>query len=476
MDKNCFKAHPLMLYRFLKPFLFVLVLPFIKGAVQYIMYKEISGVWTLEFIAVGVIFSIALLRTLNFSLKVEEDYLIIRNGFLLRRKVKIPKNALSSISYRRSLADLIFGSVTFRINTEAGSTEKADIEFKIGRRCAKILWEKLYLGEPKLNYRFSPIKIAALSAASSSFLTGLLVGVPVISFSGKLLGISVERLLIGRLSELALKVNNYFPPILNLITLIFLLFYGISFITSLLKNIRFRLRVGKKMVETVSGLLVRRHTAFSKRRINGILIDQTPLMRIFGLYTMSAAIGGYGNLKGERPAVIPCGKKKEILAKQDKLFPFLHTDSSELKPKGDKITRRRFAFLPTIYYLIILTIALLSHIFLKSFFSPVFFLCAVAAAINTYYLNICMWESRNGSLILSKNCSVLGVRRLSVRELNCKSDKIAVIKVYRTPADRRYNTCKIKLTVTGEGSENAKARNLDFKETLKRIDQTLNKQ
>ena len=252
MNKTTFKAHPLMLYRFIKPFLFVLVLPLIKGAVQYLIYKEISGVWALEFIAFSIIFSVALLRTLMFSLKVEDDFLTVRNGFFLRRKVKIPRKELSSISYRRNLADLIFSSVTFRLNTEAGSTEKADVEFKLSRRSAKKLWELLYVGDTKTDYRFSPIKIAALSASSSSFLTGILVAVPTIGFLGKLLGISIERLLIGRLSELALKVNNYFPPIVNLITLIFLLFYGISFIASLVKNIDFRLKNGKKMIEELN--------------------------------------------------------------------------------------------------------------------------------------------------------------------------------------------------------------------------------
>ena len=475
MSNNTFKAHPLMLYRFLKPFLFVLVLPFIKGAVQYLLYKEVSGVWTLEFIAFSFIFSVALLRMFSFSLTVEDDFLTVRNGFFLRRKVKIPRKELSSISYRRNLADLIFSSVTFRLNTEAGSTEKADVEFKLSRRSAKALWEFLYVGDVKADYRFSPIKIAALSASGSSFLTGILVAVPTIAFLGKLLGISIERLLIGRLSELALKVNNYFPPIVNLITLIFLLFYGVSFIASLVKNIDFRLKNGKKTIETVSGLFVRRHTAFSKHKVNCILIDQTPLMRLFGLYTMSAAVGGYGNLKGERPAVIPCGTKREITAKRDKLFPFLNTSSYVLKPKGDRRTRRRFAFMPTVYYSIISAVAILSFYLLKSFFSPVFFLCIVAAVINTYYLYICMWESKNGRLILSKNCSVQGTKRLSSRELNCQSEKIAVIKVYRTPADRRYGTCKVKLTVSGEGSESARVRNLDYTETIKIINQTLNK-
>ena len=46
--KKIFKAHPLMILSFVKPFLFVLLLPVIKGFLQYVTVKTVDGVLGLE--------------------------------------------------------------------------------------------------------------------------------------------------------------------------------------------------------------------------------------------------------------------------------------------------------------------------------------------------------------------------------------------------------------------------------------------
>lgn len=46
--KKEFRAHPLMLVSLIKPFLFVLVLPVLKGVIQYIIKRRVTGVLTLE--------------------------------------------------------------------------------------------------------------------------------------------------------------------------------------------------------------------------------------------------------------------------------------------------------------------------------------------------------------------------------------------------------------------------------------------
>ena len=45
--KKEFHAHPLMLVSLIKPFLFVLVLPVLKGVIQYIIKRRVTGVLTL---------------------------------------------------------------------------------------------------------------------------------------------------------------------------------------------------------------------------------------------------------------------------------------------------------------------------------------------------------------------------------------------------------------------------------------------
>ena len=43
-----YKAHPLMILSRMKPFLFVLVLPFVRGLLQYITDREITSILRVE--------------------------------------------------------------------------------------------------------------------------------------------------------------------------------------------------------------------------------------------------------------------------------------------------------------------------------------------------------------------------------------------------------------------------------------------
>ena len=64
--KREFRAHPLMLARLLKPFLFVLVLPVLEGAVQYLTRRSFSHFFILELLAVSLILLLSFLRWRRF--------------------------------------------------------------------------------------------------------------------------------------------------------------------------------------------------------------------------------------------------------------------------------------------------------------------------------------------------------------------------------------------------------------------------
>ena len=57
MIKRTYGAHPFMMLSIMKPFLFVLILPVLKGLLQYLISGRITGVLTLEiFAAAAVLF------------------------------------------------------------------------------------------------------------------------------------------------------------------------------------------------------------------------------------------------------------------------------------------------------------------------------------------------------------------------------------------------------------------------------------
>ena len=64
--KTTFKAHPLTIYYFIKPYSFVFILPVLKGLIQYIFYREVTGVLFLELVLLTGLLLLALLRLFAF--------------------------------------------------------------------------------------------------------------------------------------------------------------------------------------------------------------------------------------------------------------------------------------------------------------------------------------------------------------------------------------------------------------------------
>ena len=56
-----------------------------------------------------------------------------------------------------------------------------------------------------------------------------------------------------------------------------------------------------------------------------------------------------------------------------------------------------------------------------------------------------------------------------MRELYAAKENVGHIRIFRTPADIKYGTCKIKTTVRSESCDSVNVRNVDFKETLSKI-------
>ena len=274
---------------------------------QYIEYGYVTTILGQEIIVLLAILIYGVLRWRLFRLTLDETTVIVRDGLFVERKAVIPISGLSSVQSEQNPLDYIFGSVTFRINTEAGSRQKTDYSFKLSRKDARLVADLLYghkSGEP---IRFSPIKIAVLAAATSSAFTGILVGVPILNNTAKLAGVGVNEIL-EQLNTVSNKFQTYFPPIVNTVTLILLGSFAVSFIYSFLRYLKFRIYLDEDRVEVRSGLFVMQRTSFKKRSINNVIIEQTPLMILLKRYAMKVNVGGYGEAKAESQVLVPCGK------------------------------------------------------------------------------------------------------------------------------------------------------------------------
>lgn len=429
-----------MILSLIKPFLFVLILPVLKGAVQYLIYRRITGVFTLEAAALIVMLLAAFLRFRSFSIVCGKNGVKIREGVFLKKTSYIAVSKLSSVQTVQNPLDAIFGAVTYCVNTEAGKKGKSDYTA----------------------VRFSFVKVAVMAATTSSAVTGMIIGVPIINKAGKLLGLALDSILLNEINNVSGQVKSYFPPIVSAITLIFLLSYAVSFVYSFFKYINFKLFLEKDKLEVRSGFFVRSRTSFKKSSVNDVIIDQTPLMRLFKRYAMKVSVGGYGNSKSETAVLVPSERRGNIKRQFMAYFPFLIPGGRLLHAGRDKKTKSRFLYFPRLYFCIATAAAVIPAVIFPKFARFILFLYLVTAAVLLYYSYLCIFDFRFGKLRIGDNIYAQGIKGFNTYEFYCPKENVGEIKIIRTLPARKYGTCTVTVSVRSESADSVTVRHLDY--------------
>lgn len=472
-----FRAHPLMIFNFLKPFLFVLLIPVVRGIIQYAASGEYDSILKFEIVLSVALFIVGLLRWWCFKLILNEEKhtITVISGLFFRRTAKINIDKLSSVQTKQNPIEFIFRAVTFRINTEAGNLDKADYEFKLSMKSAKMVSTLLYgKGETK-KIRFSLFKIAILAATTSSAFTGMLVGVPLIYRAGNLLEIAISDMLINEINNVSQKIETYFPPVVNAISLVFLGSYLISFLYSLLKYLNFRLRLGDDKLEIRSGFFVRTRTAFKKAAINNVRIEQSFLMMLLKRFAMRVSVGGYGESKSRSEVVIPLEKGQEIRKHFAEYLPFFKCDTGVfIKPRPTAVNRSRFLFFPTVYFITAVVLAIILGNRFDDFDRFAVFCLWVVGTIIIIHAWFCLFECFKGKVDFGENVFIRSRKGFKTCELYCPKENVGEIRLVRFPADMWHNTCRLRITVRSERADSLCVRHLDYETVKKTVNEYFN--
>ncbi len=464
-----FKAHPLMIFDFIRPTLFLLFLPVIKGTIQYLTERNFDGVFGFGFFLVCIILAVAVLQWRAFTLLCDEstNVITITHGLFFKRIAKIDIGKLSSVQTTQNPIEYIFRAVTYKINTEAGAHNRTDFQFKLSVKNSRQISETLYgKGEPKA-VKYSVLKVAILAATTSSAFTGMIVAVPVINRAGNLLGVGISEMLLNEINNISSKVETYFPPIVNTITLVILIAYFISFLYSLLKYMNFKLFLEENKLEVRSGVIVRTRTSFRKTAINNIKIEQTLLMRLLRRYALKVSVGGYGDAKSESEVIIPLGANREVREKLRMYFPFFVPTEKGIRPARNYLTQSRYLFLPALYFLSVIGLSIWFVVSFEDFTRFALFLTFVICALIIGYAYMGLFQYNKSKISFGDNIFARSNRGFRTYELYCPKENVGEIRIVRFLPDLWYKTCRVRVLVRSERADNIRVRHLDY-ETVKR--------
>ncbi len=467
-----FRAHPLMIFTFLKPFLFILVIPLISGLIQYVRYKTFDNVLGLELFLFAIIMFVAVLRWQSFTLECDNknNSVTIKKGLLFKRKAKIALSKISSVQTAKNPIDALFFAVTYRINTEAGTITHSDFEFKLSNKNSKQVSRMLYTTNETKAVKFSAVKVAILAATTSSAFTGIIVGVPIINMAGKLLGVAISDMLLDEINNVSSKIQTYFPPAVNTISLVILLSYFISFVYSFLKHINFKLFLQNDKLEVRSGFFVRLRTSFKKKAINDIRIEQTPIMMLLRRFAMKVSVGGYGDAKGEGEVIIPLGANREMRKQFYEYFSFFLPDQKGIRPPKSFLMKFRFLSWPVYYFIGTVGLAAILSSKFQNFTRFIVFLSGVIAVIIFCHGYLCLFEYNRSTIKLGENIFLRSNKWFRTCEMYCPKENVGEIKIVRImPADYFYKTCRVRVFIRSERADTLRVRHLDYDTVREKI-------
>ena len=137
------KVHPLQLFRFLRPFLFVLILPTLRRTVQFLLTGSFDRFLPAEVILTLWVLMTVFFKTKNFYINLEGKRLIITMGVFLKKVTLLSPPHIIWADIDINPIDAIFGTATIKIKTGAGLRPGADIILTLKRKNALIIMQGL---------------------------------------------------------------------------------------------------------------------------------------------------------------------------------------------------------------------------------------------------------------------------------------------------------------------------------------------
>ena len=462
-EEKRIKTHPLMIFKFTRRYIFILLLPLVRSLFNYGATGVLSNLVITELILSVLIILVSVLRWLSFTLMLHADCMVVDFGLFVRRHAVIPLSKVSVLSVIKGPVLFLFGAVSARLDTDSGRGEKADFEiylsFKNAERLLSVAGDEKK-GEVRYRSRIGMATIMAIANASA--LTGLIILAPAIKRMGEILGRQINNDLRDTLSVASALLGRIVPPAATIIAVIFASGFAVSFILSFIKYTPFKLHDSRRKITIKHGFISHHTTEIAREYINAVIIMVPPIMRFLRFCWVGVSSAGYGKRRGESEVVLPAVKLQEANDFQLRVFDISVKEKYDLS--CPKRTMKRAVILP----MAILALSVLLEIYLINIFhifsGMILLIMSFIQLVTLYYLSVRVDYQRNGGVSFYDGVVMDSYRRLTLKKLRVKRDKACMIKISQGPFERKYGVVRMAVTVRSQRPLTLKAVNLDKKE------------
>lgn len=459
-------THPLMILSFVRRLIFVLLLPVVRGILNYGLSGTLSNLLIWETVLAVVILIISFARWRRFKLSADDEFFYVDSGVLFTREAQVRLSRISCVYIERQPFTSIFGAVKVSIDTDAGGVKESDFTFFVSSKQVDPLCAALKTVTPKNRiYLCSTGQIALMSISNASALSGLLVAATVINNAGKLVGDVLEKRLFETLDYVTAITSRIIPPAATAVAAVLALGFCVSFTLTLFKHLTFVVRCNKNGFVIEQGLIWHKRSFVPRSCIGVSVVTMPPLLHIFRRCSLRVVASGYGKNNGENSVLFPVEKRSDA-ARSMRVLGI--GDSSAARPLTLKIPKRamwRAVFMPILWFVLIAAASVLGCVFFVSLTSLILILAVFLAIIDTYWLYMKIYHTRHGGASLSDGVRVYGFAAITLNNSYFERSKVDHFIITEGPYDRINRMCTLRVTMRGEKGYTARTTNLDKPET-----------
>lgn len=470
------RQHPVIILSYIAKYLWLLLIPLAKYliATKFNFQSWIRANWV-DILTLSVIIGYGFLRWVFIYFEIEEDGIVAHTGYFGVAKTKVCFSEMSSMSLCQGYFFRAVRACSLYIDTDAKSIQESDIKLDLTQKQAFKIYELATArcrNKPKYIFNSRKKSLVVFSLLFSSTLSGCILALTFIYEAYKIVGGDAEAQFIERVNSELDKLTLFIPKYLFAVAAVVAGGWLISFTANLMRHWNFSCTRCADMLIIKSGKGTKSRHVIMRDRINYIDYQQSLLMKIFNICSVSVQCTGYGKRRLEISALIPITTNSQAETSIKMLMPGVPSARYDIRTGSRSIGR--FIVLP-----LVLCIApwvgyhALSRIIPRLDFVVSAFpdwqsdlrnlaFIAVVPAVWLLIVKICAAFTTSVGFD-SEHCTLCYSRFYRFHRTVVNLDRISRITVTQNPLQQIGGTCNLLIYTNSEKVSRHKIKGLDYR-------------
>ncbi len=469
-----FHAHPVMIFRYLKRYLFLLLIPLARALINY-GFDVTNTLIVSETALAAAIITISVIKWRRLVLTVSDHRVMLKSGLIVTVITVLERRRVTTVAEQYKPVIWAMGGGWLQIYCAGEKKPPVLVPLSSGKLslalsaldCPAVSRQKRAEAadgapgrdRPVMTYHASGSASALYALSQSSAVSGLILVVPALQNAGKLVGESISNQVVDTVNSFALWFEPYIGVTAAMPAIILAVGFITSFIVSNVKNAHINVSRYKDIIEVSAGLIVRTHS-FHRMDQNlpawGIIPPVNQLLRRITV-----------KLDAGRMEIMVPSIRRRRMDEVAKLIPggnsWLLSNPEHRPARG---TRRRYGFIEAVLASVTFLLAAGGVATVPSRFKGLVLLIAGGALTLIAVRFIVMRRAYGfGGISARENgCTVYAAKGLSLCAVNFERENIGLMTISQNPFDRGFSVTSVTVRPRLSGGESLTARNISSSE------------